>query len=168
MQDALDVVPTQSKLDSGIESPREIADGLADALADTYRLVYKTHAYHWNVEGPLFYSLHELTEGQYKSLFDAADDIAERMRALGALAPFQLSKILQTSIVEDVDGTPDARTMVEDLASSHEKTAKRMREVAEMASDKRDIVTEDLLTDRIAEHEEAVWMLRAIAKQDAA
>ena len=42
-------------------------------LADTYRLVFKTHAYHWNVEGPLFHAVHVLTEGQYEDMFAAAD-----------------------------------------------------------------------------------------------
>ena len=60
-----------------------IAKSLSQVLADTYVLYLKTHAYHWNVTGPLFSSLHTLFEGQYNDLHDAADALAERIRALG-------------------------------------------------------------------------------------
>lgn len=46
---------------------RKIADGLARLLADSYTLYLKTHNYHWNVEGPMFNTLHTLFETQYRS-----------------------------------------------------------------------------------------------------
>ena len=66
---------------------REIAEHLSHMLADTYTLYLKTHGYHWNVSGPMFRSLHLMFEEQYMDLRDAADLIAERMLALGHLAP---------------------------------------------------------------------------------
>ena len=42
-----------------------IAQGLSKVLADTYTLYLKTHNYHWNVEGPMFHSLHTMFEEQY-------------------------------------------------------------------------------------------------------
>ena len=44
------------RIDIGIEAPKrkEIANGLAHALADTYTLYLKTHNFHWNVTGPMF------------------------------------------------------------------------------------------------------------------
>ncbi|HLE67128.1 MAG TPA: DNA starvation/stationary phase protection protein, partial [Burkholderiales bacterium] len=35
-----------------------IAQGLSRVLADTYLLYLKTHNFHWNVEGPMFQTLH--------------------------------------------------------------------------------------------------------------
>ena len=61
-------------------------------LADTYTLLVKTHVYHWNVVGPIFLPLHELTEKQYQNLFEAADTIAERIRALGHPTPLSSRK----------------------------------------------------------------------------
>jgi starvation-inducible DNA-binding protein len=55
MAKAMDVVPDTDDVKIGIKNARDIADGLAKAVADTYRLVFKTHAYHWNVEGPMFF-----------------------------------------------------------------------------------------------------------------
>ncbi|MGH8308551.1 MAG: Dps family protein, partial [Steroidobacteraceae bacterium] len=49
-------------IDIGIDAPqrRQIADGLSNLLADTYTLYIKTHAFHWNVEGPMFNTLHQM------------------------------------------------------------------------------------------------------------
>ena len=50
----------QMELNIGInaEERNEIASGLSRLLADSYSLYLKTHNYHWNVEGPLFNTLH--------------------------------------------------------------------------------------------------------------
>ncbi len=164
MSDALKAVPHKDRIDTGVIDVTAISKGLVESLADTYRLLFKSHAYHWNVEGPLFHSIHVLTEAQYTDLFTAADDLAERIRALGQLAPFQLAAITKASVVRDLDRLPSAQEMVEDLAADHEAIAKRMRAVIATADEGEDPVTADLLTGRCAFHEKAAWMLRATAK----
>lgn len=163
MADTLKVVAKEKSVQSGVRNAEQIADALSAVLADTYRLVFKTHAYHWNVEGPLFYGIHNLTEEQYENMFDAADELAERMRALGQLAPMKISAIVKNSVIEDHEGILDAKTMVEDLATDHLRVAHRLHALAKLASDNNDMVTEDLATGRSAFHEKAAWMLRAIA-----
>src|SRR5882672_5176447 len=111
------------EMDIGIsKTHREaIAEGLSRVLADTYMLYLKTHAYHWNVTGPLFSSLHLLFEGQYNELHDAGDTIAERIRALGHFAPGSYAIFARLStIAEDNDSVPAALNMVRNLASGHE------------------------------------------------
>jgi starvation-inducible DNA-binding protein len=156
------VVPEDKPVATGVRNVDAVAEGLSDVLADTYRLVFKTHAYHWNVEGPLFHAIHTLTEGQYEDMFQAADELAERMRALGRLAPMRMAQILDASVIADAEGTPDARRMVQDLADDHARVSHRLRDLAEIAGEGRDIVTEDLATARSAFHEKAAWMLRSI------
>lgn len=164
MTDTLSTTPSADSVETGVRDTAAIAKGLTNVLADTYRLVFKTHAYHWNVEGPAFYSMHKLTEEQYENMFAAADELAERVRALGHLAPSRMQDILDCSRIEDAEGDLSAREMAEDLVASHERIAHRLHALAEMAADRRDIVTEDLATARSAFHEQAAWMLRAIAK----
>lgn len=163
MADALKVVPKPEDIQTGVRNAPAIADGLADILADTYRLVFKTHAYHWNVTGPTFYSVHKLTDDQYADMFEAADILAERIRSLGQLAPYRMDDILKRSRIEDQDNLPSAGAMVEELAADHEKLAHRLHALVELAGENKDPVTEDLATARAAFHEEAAWMLRAIA-----
>lgn len=164
MTDSLSTTPSPDDVSTGVKDAAAIARGLSDVLADTYRLVFKTHAYHWNVEGPAFFSMHKLTEEQYEDMFAAADVLAERIRALGHLAPSRMDEILNRSKIEDASGELNAREMAQDLAASHERVAHRLHALAEMSGSRRDIVTEDLATARSAFHEQAAWMLRAIAK----
>jgi len=164
MTDALKVVPATNDVETGVRDTAPVAKALADVLADTYRLTFKSHAYHWNVEGPLFYSIHNLTEEQYENMFAAADELAERIRSLGEMAPHALSAITTMSVIEDKDALPSAGEMCEDLAADHARIAKRMHALIELAGEHKDPVTEDLATERSAFHEQAAWMLRAIAK----
>ena len=165
MTHALNVVAESRDVSTGIADRTAIADALAEALADTYRLTFKTHAYHWNVEGPLFYSVHNLTEAQYEDLFKAADELAERIRAIGKMAPSAMSEIMKSSVIEDRTDQITAGEMVSDLADDHEKVAKRLHDLIALAAEHDDPVTEDLATARSAFHEKAAWMLRALVAQ---
>ena len=164
MASALNVVPSNSEVNTGIRDSDAMAQGLEHMLADTYRLIFKTHAAHWNVEGPLFYSVHNLTEGQYKDMFEAADEIAERIRALGILAPSTLASIVSNSVVDDALAPRTAGEMCDDLAEDHARVAHRMHGLIKIAGNAGDPVTEDLATERAAFHEKASWMLRSISK----
>jgi len=162
MTSVLDIKPRENEVKTGIDSESAVAEGLADVLGDTYRLMFKSHAYHWNVTGPLFYSLHKLTETQYEDLFAAADVIAERIRALGQLTPMRLDAMAGKSVIKDRDGTPTAGEMVKDLCSDHERVAHRLHALATLSEKNGDIVTADLATARSAFHEKTAWMLRSI------
>ena len=58
---------------TGEQSRRETVEGLSRLLADTHTLYLKTHSFHWNVTGPMFYTLHLMFEGQYRELWEAGD-----------------------------------------------------------------------------------------------
>lgn len=148
---------------TGIEGKAKIASGLADVLGDSYALIVKTHACHWNVVGPLFYSVHKLTEEQYTDLFAAADVMAERIRALGELAPTTIKSLVShAEIDEQKTGAPSAKQMIDGLVESHEHLSRRLRALSELADEGHDVVTADLATQRAAFHEKAAWMLRAM------
>ena len=165
MSQALNVVGEPQEVSSGVRAPETIAEGLADVLADTYSLTYKTHAYHWNVEGPLFYSIHNLTEGQYENMFDAADELAERIRSVGQMAPMTLTEIGKRTVVEDSKEKVSAGEMCQALAQDHERIAHRLKALIEIAGEQNDPVTEDLATERSAFHEQAAWMLKALTAE---
>lgn len=50
--------------------------------------------------------------------------------------------------------------------ADHERTTKRLSDVAIDADEVDDLVTADMFTDRPAFHEKAVWMLRAIISSE--
>ena len=107
--------------------------------------------------------MHNLTEEQYEEMFSAADVLAERVRALGEIAPFRIDMLVNKSVVSDRDQLPSAGDMCSDLADDHERIAHRLHALCKIAADHNDPVTEDLATARSAFHEKAAWMLRALA-----
>ncbi len=163
MTDALSVKPQVAPVKTGVRDTAPIAEGLSDILADTYRLMLKTHIYHWNVEGPLFFSLHNLSEEQYQNLFEAADVLAERIRAIGHLTPAKIGGVLSDSIIDDLGQMPSAGEMCKDLEQDHMRLAHRLHALIEIAEARKDMVTGDLATERAAFHEKAAWMLRSLS-----
>lgn len=153
------------QLDTGIDpaARTEIVDGLAHLLADSYTLYLKTHAYHWNVEGPMFHSLHTMFEEQYLDLAAAVDLIAERIRALGEPAPGSYAAFSKLSSVDDDEDNPEAMEMIRRLLSGHEAVIRTGRSTVSVAEDAGDVATADLVTARIETHEKTAWMLRAMA-----
>ncbi len=153
----------QEQINTGLDDAyrADMAEALTSILASTYQLTVKSHLYHWNVVGPLFKPLHDLTEEHYNALFSAVDIIAERIRALGHLAPAGLGKAAGFAPASgDVDHT-SAIAMIKDLIKDHEAAARELRKAASKAGDADDVVTEDMLTERLTFHEKAIWMLRA-------
>ena len=141
---------------------KAIADGLSKVLADTYMLYQKTHAYPWNVTGPMFSSLHALFMTQYTELHDAADLIAERIRALGHYAPGSYAKYAKlTAIKDDGEDAPAALDMVKALVAGNETLARTCRQAFGAADKASDQPTMDLLTQRMEASEKAAWMLRS-------
>jgi starvation-inducible DNA-binding protein len=153
------------QVDTGIPaaSRQEVAEKVSRLLADTYVLYVMTHGYHWNVTGPMFRSLHLMFEEQYMALREAADVIAERIRALGHMAPGSYTAMAKLASVTDEDDIPDAMTMVRRLLIGHEAVIRTAREVVRAAEEAGDVVSADLATTRIDDHEKTAWMLRATA-----
>lgn len=140
-----------------------IAEGLSRVLADSYTLYLKTHNFHWNVEGPMFNSLHLMFEGQYTELTTAVDEIAERIRSLGYPAPGSYKAFAELTSIEEATEKVKAEDMIKQLAKDHETVAKTAREVFPLCDKASDEPTADLLTQRMQLHEKTAWMLRAMA-----
>ena len=139
-----------------------IVHGLSRVLADSYTLYLKSHNYHWNVVGPMFHSLHTMFMDEYTELALAVDEIAERIRSLGAPAPATYWQFTALSVVPEDTDQPGAQEMIRRLISAHEATARTIREVLPIAEGAPDQVSTDLLTRRLDVHEKTAWMLRSL------
>ena len=140
---------------------KDLVEGLTRALGDTYALYAKTHGYHWNVTGPTFGQLHDLFNQQYTEMWNALDELAERIRALGEYAPQGYGAIANLTGIKDGDPAKDADGMVEELMRDHETVVATLRKALGPAEEADDQVTIDLITQRLTVHEKAAWMLRA-------
>lgn len=144
----------------------QVAAALMKAVADSYTLYAKTLGVHWNVQGRDFYGLHKMTDAQYNELHKAADALAERIRALGHLAPTGNAAFQELTVVENDAPHKPTRQMIAELMADNEKVARRMGEFAELAEEAGDLFTHDMLVARIGVHEENAWMLRASLADD--
>ena len=150
-------------IDTGFSDAQRdaIAQELSKVLADSYAVYQKTHGYHWNVRGPEFFSLHGLFQQQYTEIWTALDDIAERIRALGVLAPQTGSAFGNLTSISEGNAEKSSQEMLSELVRDHGTVIKTARAALKVAEDAGDEATVDLLTQRLAAHEKSAWMLRS-------
>ena len=138
-----------------------VVQALARLLADSYTLYLKTHNFHWNVTGPTFTTLHTLFETEYTELALAVDEIAERIRALGAVAPGSYAAFARLTVVKEAEGVPAAPEMLRQLADDQQTVVAGARSLVDAAEAARDQASADLGVRRILVHEKNAWMLRS-------
>lgn len=138
-----------------------VVNSLRQIVADTYALIGQTHICHWNVRGPAFFSLHTAFEEQYTEMFTAVDEIAERIRAIGALAPGGLANLAQMAGITEIAEDSSADAMVKHLSEAHEKLLTDLKAARDVASEHGDNETEDLMIARIQVHQKTLWMLKS-------
>ncbi len=139
----------------------QVAAAASRVLADSYTLYLKTHNFHWNVTGPMFTTLHTLFETQYTELALAVDEIAERIRAVGHVAPGSYTQFSELAAVKEAaPGVPKATEMIEQLVADQQTVAEGARKLVEAAEAAGDQASADLGVRRIDVHEKNAWMLR--------
>ncbi len=134
---------------------------LEKLLASSYTLYLKTHNFHWNVTGPMFTTLHTLFETHYTELALAVDEIAERIRTLGAPAPGTYKEFLALSDVAETEGKPKAEDMIRILVEDSAKVVACAKAVIEASEAQGDQASADLGTRRVDLHQKNAWMLRS-------
>ncbi len=152
-------------LNTGIEETKrvEIASGLSQLLAETYTLYLKTHKYHWNVTGPMFQSYHLMFEQHYNDLALAVDEIAERVRVLGVMAPGSYEEFSKlSSVKEDPSKERKAEEMIKNLLEDHEQVTRTAKKILPMLDGANDEGTNSLLGARVEYHEKTAWMLKSL------
>lgn len=136
-----------------------VVEQLKSLLADTYTLYLKTQNFHWHVKGPNFVELHELFEQQYTELATAIDDVAERIRMLGEIAPASFDDFTKFRTLKDGNALLASNDMLQMLHSDHQSLITNLNALLKLASENSDEGTVSLLSERIATHEKMAWML---------
>ncbi len=159
---------SQTSNTTNLGMPAEYANAAAELLstllADEYMLYTKLRKYHWNVTGPYFFSLHAAFQAQYEAVDLVIDEVAERVRQYGAVAPGTLEEFKARSRLQEQPGqNPDAMTMVINAATDHESIVRALRQDLERADEWDDEALESYLTDLMDQHTKFAWMLRATA-----
>lgn len=141
-----------------------VIDALNLMVADTYALMALTHLAHWNVEGQDFFALHKAFQEQYEDLFEAVDEIAERVRALDAYAIGGLSVLAKTAGMEEFGSPLTQKDFVAALIVANEKLVDDAIRCRDLAGEAADLQTQDLMIKRLQTHEKTLWMLKSYLK----
>jgi starvation-inducible DNA-binding protein len=155
---------TTSKPTTTPKKDTRIVDGLNLVVADSYALMALTHLAHWNVEGADFFPLHKAFQEQYENLFEAIDEVAERVRALDAYAIGGLTTLAKVAQMEEFKSPMPQKDYVAALIVAHEKVVDDATRTRDLAGESADLQTQDLMIKRLQWHQKTLWMLKSYLK----
>lgn len=142
----------------------ELRVALRKVLSDTFVMYFKSHAFHWNVEGMFFPQFHEFFGNLYEELHGAVDTIAEHIRAVDGYAPTSLSDIMSMKTIGEEELVTDPKTMISSLITDNNLVIISLMQAFQEAEKVSEIGLANFLQDRIDIHQKHGWMLKASAK----
>jgi starvation-inducible DNA-binding protein len=149
---------TQTDL-SGNAVP-EIAEALNGCLADAFALYLKTKNFHWHVSGPHFRDYHLLFDEQAAEVYATTDDLAERVRKLGAKTIHSIAEISKRQSIKDNDKDfVSPAEMLKELMDDNKTIIRNMRKAHEVADKHDDVATASILENFIDQAEKRNWFL---------
>jgi starvation-inducible DNA-binding protein len=138
-----------------------LTNSLNKQIANWSVLYTKLHRFHWFVKGPAFFTLHEKFEELYNEAAANVDTIAERTLAAGSRPIATMSEFLEHASIKDNGSEETAEEMVAALISDYSTISTELKELAGLAEEENDPVTEDLAIGLIEDLEKKIWMLKA-------
>lgn len=146
------------------EKTEKIAKSLQKVVDNSYALMALTHHAHWNIEGEGFFDLHKAFQSQYEELFEAIDEIAERIRAIGHYATGSVDHFAKAGSMGTLPLTGSATKLVKGLLDVQKRLVEELKDVRDLAAELEDKETEDLMIGRIRVHDKTIWMLDSYLK----
>lgn len=134
------------------------------ALANTFVLYFKSHSFHWNVEGKNFSEMHAFFGGIYEEVYGAIDPMAEEIRACGYYAPRNLNEMYNYKTITDINEATNVNEMLMDLSNANAVTLESLNKLFDLLTAAKKQGFADFVTARIDAHEKHGWMLRSFLK----
>jgi starvation-inducible DNA-binding protein len=142
-------------------APDSLVHNLQKVLVDLIELHLQGKQAHWNLVGTNFRDLHLQLDEIVDGAREAADTIAERMRALDAVPDGRTDTVAATTSVPAVPaglvGTTDIVDIIADRIYATVDTARTIHDEVDAA----DPSTADLLHAIITDLEQQAWMLKS-------
>ncbi len=137
------------------EKAEQIVDALNSDLANAYVLYHQLHKHHWNVEGAEFLEVHVFLQEVYEDVEAAADELAERLQALGGVPHASMSTLAENATVEPEDeDVYDIRTSLENDREMMGEIIESYRQHIELADGLGDYATGEMLRRQLETLEE--------------
>jgi len=134
------------------------------AMANTFLMYFKAHAYHWNVEGMFFSQYHEFFGNLYEELYGSVDTFAEEIRALGEYAPKNIEELYKVTTIDTDNAATDVKGMLQDLRVANNKTIDSLNKLSDLLIKAKEQGFANFIADRLDAHKKHGWMLDASLK----
>jgi starvation-inducible DNA-binding protein len=153
------------KSDLDANSVKDISGALNALLADVFVLYLKTKNFHWHMSGPHFRDYHLLLDEHGDQLFSMTDDIAERVRKIGATTIRSIGHIARLRRIDDNDADyVEPRDMLSELRDDEKALVLSMRAVHTLCDDAGDVATASLLENWIDLAQRRIWFLFEVTR----
>ena len=143
------------------EKRQAINSDLQATVVELLELFHDAKQSHWNIRGPLYFSLHEALQ-EYSDLYlKYADLLAERQRQIGNPADGRTDIIVQTvNLPKFPEGYLSDKQVLEIMTERIFTVAKRVRQRVESTGKIGDEVTSNKFQDLSYELDKQVWQFR--------
>jgi starvation-inducible DNA-binding protein len=164
MENTITIRKPYKKLGFTYLDSAEIAVALKKVMANYQVHYFKLRNFHWNVEGPDFFELHEAFEKDYNRIKLNIDDIAERIRVFGVKPNLNMKDILDLSEVKEVKKDLSAIDMVREILKDYEIIHESLLNALNASLDTGDSATELMIDKLISDLEKRNWMYTSWCK----
>lgn len=144
----------------------ELIATLKIALGNTFFMYYKTHAYHWNVEGMEFSQFHDFFGDLYEDFYGAVDPLAENLRKLDTYAPISIMELYNYKTIQEDPAMPVLLVdMLNNLLVGNTETYNTFSKLFDLATAAKEQGLANFAADRMDAHRKHGWMLKASLKK---
>ena len=154
--------------DLGEAAASAISAALNQLLADVFVLSFKTKNFHWHMAGRHFRDYHLLLDEHAEQVFAMTDDIAERVRKIGANTLHSIGDVSRHQRLNDNDQQfVSAEDMLDELRADKRQLTGIMRSAHEICAEHNDVATPSLIEVWIDQTERRTWFLAEILTSEA-
>lgn len=157
---------TYKKLGFTYLETAEIVVILNKIIANLIVHSHKLRKFHWNVEGPNFFELHQQFGLEYENAKDIIDILAERIRVFGIKTNYTLKQFMELSDIKEDDMELNSLQMVQEVLKDFNIIHDNLLKASNHALNAGDVATEEILMDIIRDLEKRHWMFTVWTKSD--
>ena len=144
----------------------KLAASLRVVIANTFVMYFKSHSYHWNVEGIMFSQYHDFFGDLYTELHGQIDQMAEEIRKLNEYAPISLMELYgYKTVMEDTAKPADISEMLIHLLLANSELITALNLCFKEANDQNQQGLANYIAERLSQHKKYEWMLTSSMKK---
>ncbi|WP_096388967.1 DNA starvation/stationary phase protection protein DpsA [Halopenitus persicus] len=149
------------------DKAEQVIEALNTDLAATYVLYHQLRKHHWNVAGAEFEQLHDWFGDAAEDAEDNADDLAERVQALGGVPISGPSALADHAPVEfEGEDVYNVRTSMENDLVMYGEIIETVREHISLAEDLGDYATSEILRETLEDLEDDAHEIEHFLEDD--